>query len=275
MRSRYLVKMALSPATAAMLSSSVGIGLGALANRIRRRKGEEIEQPWLWPTVGGVIMATPPIVYGIARHSLDVGPNGERSIPFMKRWFMNDKEFKENSLYAPYNIEKRNKEQMARDSFAVQNKRIQAEEKEKNKDENKAEIQTANNLTREGKVKSITTKHADFDYNSIEPICDINVNAFNQEIWADASRGRTPTEAAGLVTNTLNSTKRRVGSNFVSPAQVIDTMVNAGIGYGTAWLAGKTLGAMAGLSEEAQEKLQQIGTWGGLMQGIGNSISNY
>ena len=270
MRSRYLVKMAVSPGTAAMLSSSVGIGLGVLANRLKRKNNEEIKYPWLLPTIGGILTATPPIIYGIARHSLDVGPNGERSIPFMDRWFMDDNDFRNNSLYYAYNIEKSKKERQSKDSFKTQNNRIKSENKEKPK--NNSGVQTANNLTRKGDVK--TTKHAAYDYNSIEPICDINVNAFNQEIWADASRGRTPTEAAGIVSNTLNNTKKRFGSNFVSPGQVIDTMVNAGIGYGTAWLAGKTLGAMAGLSDEAQEKLQQIGTWGGIMQGIGNSISN-
>ena len=270
MRSRYLVKMAVSPATAAMLSSSVGIGLGALINRIKRKKGEEVEQPWLWPTVGGVLGATPPILYGIARHSLDVGPNGDHGIPFMKRWFMDDEDFRKNSPYYAYNVEKRKKDTESRDSYKVQNNRIKSEKKEQT--ENNSGIQTASNLTQKGEVK--TTKHAAYDYSSIEPICDINVNAFNQEIWADASRGRTPTEAAGIVSDKKKKKKRRVGSNFVSPGQIIDTMVNAGIGYGTAWLAGKTLGAMAGLSDEAQEKLQQIGTWGGIMQGIGNSISN-
>ena len=103
----------------------------------------------------------------------------------------------------------------------------------------------------------------------------INVNDFNQEIWADASRGQTPIQSAGFVSNTLNQTANRVGSGLVTPGQVINTMINAGIGYGTAWLAGKTLGALAGVSPETQHKLQEIGTWGGILGGIGNAASSY
>lgn len=267
MRSRYLVKMALSPASATVLSASVGVGIGALIDRLKRKKGEEVDKPWVSPAIGGLLMATPPILYGIARHSLDKGPDGKHSIPLTKRWFMSDKDFYEKSLYAKYNSKKRDEDYNSRSSFEAQNKKMNA-------NKNTSGVQTASNLTRNGEVKATVPKYASFDESTINPICDINVNAFNQEIWADAYRGRTPTEAAGIVSNTLNSTKKRFGSNFVSPGQVIDTMVNAGIGYGTAWLAGKTLGAMAGLSENAQEKLQQIGTWGGIMQGIGNSISN-
>ena len=115
-------------------------------------------------------------------------------------------------------------------------------------------------------------------YKTSEWVTDIGhipVNAFNETTWVDASRGRTPMEAAGFVTNTLNQTGRRVGSNLVTPGQVINTMVNAGIGYGTAWLAGKTLGAMAGVSPETQKKLCEIGTWGGMLGGISNAANRY
>jgi len=103
----------------------------------------------------------------------------------------------------------------------------------------------------------------------------IPVNNFNQVTWLDASQGRTPLEAAGFVTDTLNQTQRRVGSGLVSPGQVIDTLVNAGIGYGTAWLTGKALGAMANVSPATQKKLCEIGTWGGVLGGISNAVQRY
>lgn len=109
----------------------------------------------------------------------------------------------------------------------------------------------------------------------VDTMGSIPVNAFNETTWVDASRGRTPMEAAGFVTNTLNQTSNRVGSNLVTPGQVINTMVNAGIGYGTAWLAGKTLGALAGVSPSTQKKLCEIGTWGGMLGGISNAANNY
>lgn len=109
----------------------------------------------------------------------------------------------------------------------------------------------------------------------VDTMGSIPVNAFNETTWIDASRGRTPMEAAGFVTNTLNQTSNRVGSNFVTPGQVINTMVNAGIGYGTAWLAGKALGALAGVKPETQKKLCEIGTWGGMLGGISNAANHY
>lgn len=109
----------------------------------------------------------------------------------------------------------------------------------------------------------------------VDTVGSIPVNAFNETTWIDASRGRTPMEAAGFVTNTLNQTSNRVGSNLVTPGQVINTMVNAGIGYGTAWLAGKALGALAGVKPETQKKLCEIGTWGGMLGGISNAANNY
>lgn len=249
MRSRYLVKMAVSPGSAALLSSTIGIGLGALINRHKRKKGEEVEHPWLAPTIGGILTATPAIFYGIARHSLDKGPDGRHSIPLIKRWFMNDDKFFSESAYAAYNRAKKNQDYLYRNSYEVKDKMYPMIN---------------------GKPQDKNVKKSSFD----NALCNIDVNSFNQEIWADASRGRTPTEAAGLVSDTLAQTSNRFGSRYVSPGQIIDTMVNAGIGYGTAWLAGKTLGAMAGLSESAQDKLKEIGTWGGIMNGIGNSISN-
>lgn len=103
----------------------------------------------------------------------------------------------------------------------------------------------------------------------------IPVNSFNQTTWVDASRGRTPLEAAGLITDTLEQTQQRVGSGFVTPGQVMTTMVNAGIGYGTAWLAGKALGALANVSPATQKKLCEIGTWGGMLGGISNAMQRY
>lgn len=245
MKSEYLLKQAgISPATAAILSAGVGGGLGYLLDRWKEHSGEEVENKWLRPVTFGAIASLPAIAMGAARHSYDVGPAGNHGLPFLKRWFMDNNTFWRNSPYAIYNLRKRNEEVANMMSDEYQSKRMRS------------------------KGASLREKRS---YFGLPPI---NVNDFNQQIWADASRGQTPTQSAGFVSNTLNQTSNSVGSNLVTPGQVINTMLNAGIGYGTAWLAGKTLGALAGVSPETQEKLQEIGAWGGMMRGIGNAIAH-
>ena len=240
-RSYYIVKQAMSPAMAALISSGIGAGIGYGIDSWRAASGNEPENRWIGPLLMATVASTPAIFYGMARHNYDTDANGKHSIPFMKRWLMNDKDFWDNSRFAMSNY--RNKLLEYESDFS--DKGRAARDKARNK-------QAAYELPRIG---------------------DINVNAFNQETWMDASRGRTPLEAAATTTNFLNQTSRRAGSNLVSPGQVINTMVNAGIGYGTAWLAGKTLGALAGVSPATQQKLQEIGTWGGMLSGIHNASS--
>lgn len=244
MKTAYLLKQAgISPGTATLISAGLGGGLGYLLDRLDERKGKDVENKWIRPVAFGALASLPAMAMGAARHSYDVGPDEKHGLPFLSRWFMDDDTFWKQSPYAAYNLKKRNKEvfRMMSDKYQTNYRPKRANLQEKR------------------------------SYFGLPPI---NVNDFNQQIWADASRGQTPTQSAGLVTNTLNQTSQNIGSNWVTPGQVINTMVNAGIGYGTAWLAGKTLGALAGVSPETQQKLQEIGTWGGVMQGIGNAISH-
>ena len=248
-KSYYIVKKAMSPGVAALLSAGVGGGIGYAIDSWRASNGYEPENRWIGPLLMAAVASAPAITYGIARHSYDKGPNGEHGIPLFKRWLMNDKDFWEASPFAAPNVMASLKERESMLPFKFQ-------------------------LERKGHTFPDTDrwflKKSDFPV-----LGNIPVNDFNQEVWLDASRGRTPLSAAGIVTNTLNSTANRVGSNFVTPGQVINTMVNAGIGYGTAWLAGKTLGALAGVSPATQQKLQEIGTWGGILGGIGNATSHF
>lgn len=240
MKSSYLMKQAgISPGTAAILSAGAGAGLGYLLDSLKVRKGEEVENRWIRPLIYGGLAATPSLIYGAARSSYDKGPDGSPSLSLFNRWFTDHDGFWNSSLYARDNLNKKNTNYLLNMSDDYLNKYI--------------------------------FKQGSFGYTPDM----IPVNDFNQSIWVDASRGQTPMESAGFVSNTLNQTSNRVGSGFVTPGQVINTMINAGIGYGTAWLAGKTLGALAGVSPETQKKLQEIGTWGGIIGGIGNAASHY
>lgn len=99
----------------------------------------------------------------------------------------------------------------------------------------------------------------------------IHVDNFNRTVWHDANNGLTKPENALLVTSTL-SASRPHGGQFVTPGAVMGTLVNAGVGYATAGVIGKALGAMGVISQPSQQKLQQMGAWAGMINGIGNMM---
>ena len=242
----FIVKKAMSPGVAALISAGIGSGIGYGIDSWRKANGYEPENRWIGPLLMATVASTPALVYGMARHTYDTNAEGKHSIPIYKRWFMNDTDFWNKSKFAVPKLQNYLEEQ---EKLLPIDLRIERDKARKN---------------------NMNTKKADFPR-----IGDIPVNDFNQEIWIDASRGRTPLEAAVFASNMINQTARRISSGLVSPGQVINTMVNAGIGYGTAWLAGKTLGALAGVSPATQNKLQEIGTWGGILSGIHNAASHY
>lgn len=97
----------------------------------------------------------------------------------------------------------------------------------------------------------------------------INTDRFGRAIWEDP---HTNFQNAYAVTNLLDNTAQQNNSMFVSPVQIAGNLINAGIGSATGWAIGKTLGGLAGISPGAQQTIQNVGMWGGLMNGIGNQI---
>lgn len=100
----------------------------------------------------------------------------------------------------------------------------------------------------------------------------IEVDAFNRTIWDDTQNGFIEPDNALRVSTTLNASQFP-GTRFATPASVVGTLVNAGIGWATAGVIGKTLGAMSLMSDEGQQKLRDVGTWGGIINGMGNAIT--
>lgn len=233
------------PGTASIIALGLGGGLGALWDAYDESHDKPVENKWRRPLLGAVLASTPLILYDLARGSFDRGSEGNRTMPFLTRYFSTDKKF----------WEKPEPQQRYNEYIASKMKYYPI---------GKAQPSPVPEIIPQVKKSEWAT--------GIGPI---PVNHFNQVTWIDASRGRTPLEAAGLVTNTLSQTQQRTGSNLVSPGQVINTLVNAGIGYGTAWLAGKTLGAMANVSPATQKKLCEIGAWGGMLSGINNAARRY
>lgn len=119
-------------------------------------------------------------------------------------------------------------------------------------------------------------KAANFQSNTnlVAPI--IKVDAFNRAVWADASRGFaqngiiegggfTPPPVAAATTGIVSGIAAQARSPIISPAHVITGLASAGVGLATASLAGRTIGALAGLTPAAQEKIQDIGLWSGML----------
>lgn len=104
----------------------------------------------------------------------------------------------------------------------------------------------------------------------------IPVDAFNRATWADASKNydqssfinHTHPQIAAATTGIMSGIKAQTGSNIISPGTVIRGLASAGVGLGVATLAGKTIGALAGLTPVAQEKIQDIGLWGGMLHSV-------
>lgn len=105
----------------------------------------------------------------------------------------------------------------------------------------------------------------------------IKVDAFNRAVWADARTGydqtgmvdrHTSPQIAAATTGIMSGIASQARSPIISPATVINGLASAGVGMVTANIAGRTLGALAGLSQPAQEKIQDIGLWGGMLHTV-------
>jgi hypothetical protein len=105
----------------------------------------------------------------------------------------------------------------------------------------------------------------------------IPVDAFNRAVWADSSTGynqtgivpgHTSPQIAAATTGIMRGVASQTRSPIVSPANVINTLASAGVGLATANIAGRTLGALAGLTPAAQTKIQDAGLWAGMLHSV-------
>lgn len=123
----------------------------------------------------------------------------------------------------------------------------------------------------------------------------IPVDAFNRAIWNDAAPNpfgtksrwgdndqplHTPPNVATLTSGLVAAAGASRNSDMVSPWDIAsvasNVMANGAMGavYGSAGglLAGKVLGALAGLSPAAQEYAQQTGLWAGALTGVTKAL---
>lgn len=105
----------------------------------------------------------------------------------------------------------------------------------------------------------------------------IKVDAFNRAVWADARTGynqtgiidgHTSPSIAAATTGMMSGIASQARSPIISPATVIHGLASAGVGLATANIAGRTLGALAGLTPAAQAKIQDAGMWAGMLHAV-------
>jgi hypothetical protein len=131
---------------------------------------------------------------------------------------------------------------------------------------------------------------ADEDFSGGLYMPTIPKDAFNNAVWSDALRApnpfgtkspwgsndqalATPMPVAAAVTGIVAGTAAATGQQAVSPWQVgLTAAATAGKGYLAGLAFGKTLGALAGLSPEAQATMRSAGLWGGLLAGAVDSL---
>lgn len=109
----------------------------------------------------------------------------------------------------------------------------------------------------------------------------VSVPQFNQAAWQDVQRGMynggsqfTPPAYAAAATGLMTGISTAQRSPIIRPVDVIRGIASAGVGLATANIAGRALSAMAGLTPLGQQKLQDMGLWGGMMHAIVPAMFN-
>lgn len=107
----------------------------------------------------------------------------------------------------------------------------------------------------------------------------VSVPQFNAAAWNDVQRGMytgnqmfTPPAYAAAATGLMGGLSAAQQSPIIRPVDVIRGIASAGVGLATANIAGRALSALAGLTPAGQEKLQDMGLWGGMMHAVVPSI---
>jgi len=122
----------------------------------------------------------------------------------------------------------------------------------------------------------------------------VPVDAFNRAIWNDvgnpaaASRNpfgtkdawgdntqslRTPPPVAAAASGLVTGVSEMFGGQqLLTPRHFINGLAAAGVDGLTARAAGTVLGALGGMRPAAQQQLQQVGLWGGLVRGVVQSV---
>jgi hypothetical protein len=119
----------------------------------------------------------------------------------------------------------------------------------------------------------------------------VPMDAFNRAIWNDVSKGvgnpygtkspwgdntqslHTPPAVGAAASGLVSAIASQYGNpSLLSPQHFIRGLGAAGVDMVTARLAGSVLGALGGLTPQAQEQLQNAGVWSGMIRGVTQSV---
>jgi len=127
------------------------------------------------------------------------------------------------------------------------------------------------------------------------PLRQVPVDSFNRAIWNDVhNRSRssqsnpygtrspyddnaapmhTPPMHAAAAAGLVSGVQQMYGNrSLLSPMHFITGLAAAGVDVATARVAGGVLGALGGLTPMAQQKLQDVGVWSGMIRGVTGSV---
>lgn len=126
------------------------------------------------------------------------------------------------------------------------------------------------------------------------PLKPVPVDAFNRAIWNDVHNGVnssmsnpygtrspfgdnsgnfTPPVNAAAATGLVTGVQQMYGNApLLHPKHFISGLANAGVDLATARVAGGVLGALGGLTPNAQKKIQDMGLWSGMIRGVTGSV---
>jgi hypothetical protein len=93
----------------------------------------------------------------------------------------------------------------------------------------------------------------------------INRASFEAAVYADPFTPRPVQAASAGLVAAASAVK---GSPLVSPWDVTRIALGAGSGLAAGTVVGKVFGALAGLTPESQQKLQQAGMWAGVLKAV-------
>ncbi len=119
----------------------------------------------------------------------------------------------------------------------------------------------------------------------------VPMDAFNRAIWNDVSKGmdnpygtksqwgdntqslHTPPAVGAAASGLVSAIASQYGNpSLLSPQHFMRGLAAAGVDMVTARLAGGVLGALGGLTPQAQDQLQNTGIWAGMIRGVTSSV---
>lgn len=93
----------------------------------------------------------------------------------------------------------------------------------------------------------------------------IHTGRFSDAVFADPN---TPLQLRAATSGLVEAGAAVGGSDLVSPWSIARVAVGAGAGLVSGVIAGKALGLLAGLTPEAQQRIQQAGLWAGVLKSV-------